>query len=52
MSILDGLIAATAIVHGLIVVTRNVSDIARTGLKCVNPFTGQGSAISQEPPPP
>ena len=34
----DGLIAATAIVHGLTVVTRNVRDFADTGVPCVNPW--------------
>ncbi len=38
----DGLIAATARVHGLLVVTRNVHDYALSGVKVVNPwqFTG------------
>jgi toxin FitB len=34
----DGLIAATALVHGMIVVTRNVRDFARTGVPVLNPF--------------
>ena len=34
----DGLIAATAIVHGLTVVTRNVRDFADTGVPCINPW--------------
>jgi predicted nucleic acid-binding protein len=34
----DALIAATAIVHHLIVVTRNVSDFAIFGVKVINPF--------------
>ena len=34
----DGLLAATAIVHGLAVATRNLRDIARTGVPCVDPF--------------
>lgn len=34
----DGLIAATAIVHGLYVVTRNVSDFAPTGAMILNPW--------------
>lgn len=34
----DALIAATAIVHGLSVVTRNGSDIARTGAPIVDPW--------------
>ena len=34
----DGLIAATAIVHELIVVTRNVGDFDDTGVPVVNPW--------------
>jgi predicted nucleic acid-binding protein len=34
----DGLMAATALVHGLTVVTRNVRDFAPTGAQCLNPF--------------
>jgi len=34
----DALIAATALVHGLRVVTRNVKDIAPMGVAVVNPF--------------
>ncbi len=36
--VLDGLLAATAKVHGLTVATRNVRDVARTGVPCLNPF--------------
>ena len=34
----DGLIAATAIVHDLVVVTRNVADFADSGAACLNPW--------------
>jgi toxin FitB len=34
----DGLIAATALVRGLSVVTRNVRDFERFGVKLINPF--------------
>jgi toxin FitB len=34
----DGLIAATALVHKMIVVTRNVRDFAETGAEILNPF--------------
>jgi predicted nucleic acid-binding protein len=34
----DGLIAATAIVHDLAVVTRNVADFADTGADIINPW--------------
>ena len=36
----DGLIAATAIVHGKIVVTRNVRDFADVGVAVVDPWRG------------
>lgn len=36
---IDGLIAATALVHGLAVVTRNVGDFSDTGAEIVNPWT-------------
>jgi len=36
--IIDGLMAATALTHGLTLVTRNVADVARTGVALVNPF--------------
>ena len=36
--IVDGLMAATAKVHGLILVTRNTADLARTGVSLLNPF--------------
>jgi predicted nucleic acid-binding protein len=34
----DSLIAATALVHGFIVVTRNTRDFATAGVKVLNPF--------------
>lgn len=36
----DGLIAATALVHGMTVVTRNVADFAPTGVPILNPWIG------------
>lgn len=36
--VVDGLIAATAKVHGLTLVTRNVTDVERTGVRCLDPF--------------
>lgn len=36
---LDKLIAATALLYDLIVVSRNVDDFAGTGVKLLNPFT-------------
>jgi len=35
---IDGLLAATARVHGLTVVTRSTRDIQRTGAPCLDPF--------------
>ncbi len=35
---IDGLLAATAKVHGLILVTRNVKDFADLGVSYLNPF--------------
>lgn len=39
LPVIDGLLAATAKVHGLTVATRNERDVARTGVPVVNPFT-------------
>jgi toxin FitB len=39
MPIKDSLIAATALVHDLIVVTRNRSDFEKAGVRIVDPFT-------------
>jgi len=36
----DSLIAATALVHGMTVVTRNVKDFEPMGVKVLNPWTG------------
>lgn len=41
----DGPIAATAIAHELILVTRNTRDVARTAVKLINPF----EELSAEP---
>jgi toxin FitB len=34
----DGLLAATAIVHGWTLVTRNTADVIRTGVRVLDPF--------------
>jgi predicted nucleic acid-binding protein len=39
LPLIDGLLAATAKVHGLTLVTRNVADISRTGVSLLNPFS-------------
>jgi predicted nucleic acid-binding protein len=41
--VVDGLMAATAIVHRLTLVTRNVADVARTGASVLNPFEDPSS---------
>lgn len=38
---IDGLLAATASVHRLTLVTRNIADVARTGVPLLNPFAPQ-----------
>jgi predicted nucleic acid-binding protein len=37
----DALIAATALVHGMTVVTRNVADFLPTGVAIINPWEAQ-----------
>jgi predicted nucleic acid-binding protein len=36
--LLDGMIAATALTHGLTVATRNTQDFRKTGVQVVDPF--------------
>ncbi|MBI2961957.1 MAG: type II toxin-antitoxin system VapC family toxin [Betaproteobacteria bacterium] len=38
LPVIDGILAATARVHGLTLATRNVKDVARSGVDLVNPF--------------
>ena len=38
LPVVDGLLAATAKIHGLTLVTRNTADVARTGVPLLNPF--------------
>lgn len=38
MPITDSLIAATALVHGLVIATRHRTDFEKAGLKIVDPF--------------
>ena len=40
LPVVDGLMAATAMVHGLTLVTRNVRDLSRTPAATLNPFSG------------
>ncbi len=37
--VIDGLLAATAMKHNLIFVTRNVADVEGLGIQILNPFT-------------
>lgn len=41
VSIIDGLMAATARVHGFTLVTRNTAHVAGLGAAVLNPFEGQ-----------
>lgn len=41
---LDKQIAATALIHGLTVVTRNRKDFISTGVKVINPFQARSTA--------
>lgn len=38
LPVIDGLLAATAKVRGLTLATRNVRDVARTGVPLIDPF--------------
>jgi predicted nucleic acid-binding protein len=38
LPVIDGLLAATASIHDLTLATRNVKDVARTGIRCIDPF--------------
>jgi len=38
LPVVDGLLAATAIEHDLVLVTRNVADVGRAPVRVVNPF--------------
>lgn len=40
LPVVDGLLAATAKVVGLTLVTRNVADVEATGVELLNPFDG------------
>ena len=40
----DALVAATALVHGMILATRNVADFERSGVKLINPW------VTNQPP--
>ncbi|BCO27485.1 toxin FitB [Rhodoferax lithotrophicus] len=46
----DALIAATALVHGMTVVTRNVADFKPTGVSIVNPWEAPAATRSKKHP--
>jgi predicted nucleic acid-binding protein len=41
--VVDALLAATASVHGLVLVTRNAVDVAGLGVRVLNPFEPSGA---------
>ena len=43
--VVDALLAATAEAHGLTLVTRNIKDIERTGVRCLNPFQSAQASV-------
>ena len=43
LPVVDGLLAATATVHGLVLATRNVKDLRRTGVQLLNPIEASRS---------
>ena len=44
-SIHDGLIAATALVHGMTIVTRNLADFEATGAPLLNPWRDRAKQV-------
>lgn len=44
LPLVDGLLAATAKVHGLTLVTRNIGDFIRTGVSVLDPFSTKSTA--------
>ena len=39
LSVMDALLAATALIHDWTLVTRNIRDFERTGVRLLNPFS-------------
>ena len=48
LPLIDGLLAATAKVHRLSLVTRNVGDVARAGISIFDPFATKAGAAAPE----
>ncbi len=46
LPVIDGFLAASAKVRGWTLVTRNVADLERTGVKLINPFEPAASDLS------
>lgn len=46
--VVDGLMAATALVHDWTLVTRNTNDVESTGVRFLNPFSG-GNQPREQP---
>ena len=46
----DGLLAATALTHRMTLVTRNVADVASTGVKVLNPFSQSPTPVVPKRP--
>ncbi len=40
LPVIDSFLAATALEHDLVLVTRNISDVERSGARLLNPFDG------------
>lgn len=38
LPVIDSLLAATSLQHGLTIVTRNTADMQRCGARCLNPW--------------
>ena len=38
LPVIDGLLAATGLVHGMTIVTRNTDDMQKTGVRLLNPW--------------
>lgn len=47
MPVVDGLTAATALMHDWTLIMRNVDDVASTGMRLLDPFTGVSSPVQR-----